>query len=43
VAGGVEVVAVVVVAEQDRVDWAEVGGVIAGPVNFRELEPQPKL
>jgi len=25
-AGGVEVVAVVVVAEQDRVDWAEVGG-----------------
>jgi hypothetical protein len=34
---------VVVVAEQDRVAWAEVGGVIAGPVNFRELEPQPKV
>jgi hypothetical protein len=42
-ASGVEVVAVVVVAEQDRVAWAEVGGVIAGPVNFRELEPQPKV
>jgi hypothetical protein len=34
-AGGVEVVAVVVMAEQDRVDWTEVGGVIAGPVSSR--------
>ena len=28
---------------KDRVDWAEVGRVIAGPLSFRELEPQPKV
>jgi hypothetical protein len=41
-AGGAEVVAVVVVTDQHGVTWAEVGGVIAGPINFRPLEPQPK-
>jgi hypothetical protein len=42
-AGGVEVVAVVVVAEQDRVDWAEVGGGDRRAGQLRELEPQPKV
>jgi hypothetical protein len=42
-AGVVEVVAVVVVAEQDRVDWAEVVGGDRGAGQLRELEPQPKV
>jgi hypothetical protein len=42
-AGAVEVVAVVVVTDQHGVDWVEVGGGDRRPVNFRELESQPKL
>jgi hypothetical protein len=42
-AGDVEVVAVVVVAEQDRVDWAEVGGGDRRAGQLRKLEPQPKV
>jgi hypothetical protein len=42
-ASAVEVVAVVVVTDQHGVDWPRSVAAIARPVNFRELEPQPKL
>jgi hypothetical protein len=42
-AGGLQVVAVVAVAEQDGVDRAKVGGGDRRAGQLMELEPQPKL